>query len=196
MTENNLLEISELQRRLFTMIQIGVVDDVNHAEATVRVNIDGVLTAYLPWLCHKAGSHVSWWAPEKDEQVLILSIGGELSNGVVLPAIYQAAHLTGENTAAKHHVTYSDGTSISYDSVTHELNVNVNGGNVTLNTSGNVTVNVGGDANITAGGNVNVDGSAVNFNGGGSGGVVCQTHVCAFTGSPHPQGSTTVKGGG
>lgn len=194
MTENNLLEIAELQRRLFTMIQIGKVTAVNHADATVRVNIDGVLTTDLPWLSQKAGNNFTWWSPEENEQVLVLSIGGELTNGVVLPAIYQSGQLTADNTETKHHTTYSDGTSISYDTATHELLVNINGGNVTINTTGNIQATAEGDAVVNASGDVRVDGENIILNGGLAGGVVCEQHTCSFTGSPHPHGSSKIKG--
>lgn len=54
----------------------------------------------------------------------------------------------------------------------------------------------GSEIAIKKNGDVTIDGPNVLVNGGGSGGVVCASHVCAFTGSPHPQGSTTFKGGG
>lgn len=204
MTPNYRLELDEIQRRLFTMIQIGKVHSVNHAKARLRVaigpetkdsNEKGVITAELPWLTYRAGSDSNWWAPEVNEQVLVLSIAGELTNGVVLPAIYQNDYPAPETNKDVHCVKYADGTSIKYDRAAHTLTIDVNGGDVTLNTTANITASAGGDAKVSASGDVNVDGANINLNGGASGGVVCQSHVCAFTGSPHPQGSATVKGG-
>lgn len=86
------------------------------------------------------------------------------------------------------------------------------GGNVSQAVSGNVSQEIGGNVSAEIGGTLdaNVSGQTtlttehcqvngpvttkgdVKLDGGGSP-VVCQQHICAFTGGPHPQGSATVQ---
>lgn len=214
-TEYNLVELS---RRLENLIRHGVIAEADYTTARVRVtyNTDAqgqpVNTNWLPWLTQRASHDADWWPPEVGEQVLILSPSGDLSQGFVLPAVYQNNHPAPETVATKRRINFADGSFVEYDRAAHKLTVTVNGGDCVLNTTGNLDAaiggdalintngkldaTVGGDANVAATGNVNVDGTAINLNQGTSGGVVCQLHVCALTGSPHPQGSVTVKGGG
>jgi len=206
-----LLDIVELQRRLFSLIQVGVIQSADYPNAVVRVQVGDNLTGWLPWLTTRAGGDRNWWAPEVGEQVVILSPSGDLAQGMVLPALYQTANPAPVNAETVHQTIYEDGTIVEYDRAAHKLTVNVQGGDVLVTTThninasadgnvdvaagGNANVNAGGDADVNATGNVNIDGALVKFNGGASGGVVCQLHVCSFTGAPHPQGSGTVQGG-
>jgi hypothetical protein len=75
----------------------------------------------------------------------------------------------------------------------HQVTLSESG--VTIITSGDAMIQAGGDVMIQAGGQVAVDGATVVVNGGSAGGVVCQEHLCAFTGAPHIQASTTVTAG-
>jgi hypothetical protein len=66
-------------------------------------------------------------------------------------------------------------------------------GTVTLNAEGKLTLNLNGDADIIASGNVKVDGAKIDLGDGVLGAVVTTQHICAFTGAPHPQGSSKVN---
>lgn len=200
--------IAELSRRLANVVRLGTVHSADYQSARVRVQYDEtdegepVITAWLPWVTTRAGNDRSWWAPEVGEQVVVLSPGGELVNGVVMPAIYQQDHTAPESDPNKHVTVYEDGTRIEYDREAHRLAVKVVGdmaldvdGDVSAAVGGDFAADVGGDAAVKANGDVLVDGSSVVLNGGSAGGVVCQKHVCAFTGSAHPQASGTVKVG-
>lgn len=215
MSEYNLVEIS---RRLENLIRVGVIAETDYNAARVRVTYgideDGTPTNtdWLPWLTQRASNDVDWCAPEINEQVLLICPSGDLAQGFVLPAIYQNNHPAPLNVETKRRVNFADGSFIEYDRAAHKFSLTVNGGDCVINTTGNIDaaaggnalVNAGGNIDATAGGkaivnatgNVEVDGAKIIMNGGLSGGVVCQTHVCSLTGSPHPQGSTTVSSGG
>jgi len=83
----------------------------------------------------------------------------------------------------------------------HSVVINADGvtvnttGDASVNADGNVSAAAGGNASIKAAGTAKIDGSTVVLNGGKAGGVVCQTHACAFTGLAHPVGSATVTAG-
>jgi phage baseplate assembly protein V len=53
---------------------------------TCHVNTGGNLTDRLHWLTPYAGGVRICWAPPVGEQVLLLSLGGELDTAFVLPA--------------------------------------------------------------------------------------------------------------
>lgn len=198
------LNIIELQRRLFNLIQVGTVHSADYPKALVRVALGELVTGWLPWLTARAGADRSWWAPSVGEQVVVLSPSGELVQGMVLPALFQTAHPAPGNAETLHHTAYGDGSFVEYDRATGQMTVTNNVGNTLMNSvgdldaavGGNAIVNAAGDVDIDAGGTATVDAASIVLNGGASGGLVCQAHVCAFTGSPHPQGSATITGGG
>ncbi len=87
-------------------------------------------------------------------------------------------------TPAGHQIKLDEAGDIE---ITH-----ANGNLVALRQGGNIDIIVSGDANVTATGKVVVDGSAVELNDNVFK-VVTTGHICAFTGAPHVQGSSTVK---
>ncbi len=60
-----------------------------------------------------------------DEQVIVLSPYGELSLGVVLPAIYQEKYPPPENKKEINSVKFQDGTKLSYEQEKHHLKIDV-----------------------------------------------------------------------
>lgn len=81
-------QISELYRRVNNMIRVGKVAEVDYKSARARVKIGKNTTDFLPWL---VPSTAAWIPLQKDEQVVVLSPNGDLSFGMILPALYQSA---------------------------------------------------------------------------------------------------------
>jgi phage baseplate assembly protein V len=191
--------IAEILRRIENMIRYGTIAEVDHANALVRVKYatdhdnNDILTDWRPWLTHAAASNRTWRSPEIGEQVALLSPSGNLSLALILPAIYQAAHTAPSSSASAHVTHYSDGTVVTYDTTDHKLTVDVAGGDVLINTDTHTTVNAGGNVAITAAGVATVDAPEIKLNNGA--GVVTQECICLFTGTPHSDGSATVKAG-
>ena len=86
------------------------------------------------------------------------------------------------------------------DTIGNDENKNIgNNQVVTIDTNKNVTikgnyqVNIKGTTTITSIGTTTVNGSNVNLNAdkGALGKIVTTNHICAFTGLPHPDGSST-----
>ncbi|MBA8757690.1 phage baseplate assembly protein V [Wolbachia pipientis] len=117
--------ISELNRKLANIIRIGLIKEVDYEKARVRVQVGEFLTDWLPWITSKAGRDRSWFAPNIDEQVIVLSPYGELSLGVVLPAIYQEKYPPPENKKEISSVVFKDGTKLSYEQEKHHLKIDV-----------------------------------------------------------------------
>ena len=113
----------DAERRLENICRIGSVAEVDYANARVRIETGDLLTAWLPWITRRAGPDVDWWAPEVGEQVVVLSPGGVLEDGVVLGSIYQDSYAAPANTPNIHTTRYQDGTTITYDRSAHKLTI-------------------------------------------------------------------------
>jgi len=181
---------SEQLRLINNLLRIGIVLEADYAKARLKVKMGELETAWLPWLTQRAGGDRSWWAPEVGEQVMVLSPGGDSSQGVILGALYQESSAKPGDALDEniHRVEYQNGTFIEHDRKKNELNINVQG-EMKINVSGNVEVVAEGDVNIDAGGNVAIMGKHTQAITG----VVTGESICHFTGSPHGDPSTTVK---
>ncbi|MGE4298905.1 MAG: phage baseplate assembly protein V [Desulfovibrionaceae bacterium] len=169
--------LAELERLLANVIRLGAVEEADYATARVRVRSGQVLTAWLPWLTHRAGPDATWWAPEVGEQVALLAPGGDLAQAVVLPALYQVAHPAIADVPTKHRVQYADGASWEYDREAHTLRAYVPG-NVIVLADGDVDVTVGGDATLIAGGDLDASvGGAASLTTGGDATVAAQGDI-------------------
>lgn len=117
--------ISELNRKLANIMRIGLVKEVDYEKARVRAKVGEFITDWLPWITTRAGEDRSWFSPNIDEQVMVLSPFGELSLGVVLPAIYQEKYPALENKKEVNSFKFGDGTKLSYDQEKHHFEVDV-----------------------------------------------------------------------
>ncbi|MBN3198456.1 phage baseplate assembly protein V [Pectobacterium brasiliense] len=115
--------LTEIQRLLRNMIRVGVVTHVNTADALCRVQTGDMTTGWLNWLTRRAGRSRDWWAPSIGEQVLILSIGGELDTAFVLPGIYSDDNPAPSASADALHISFPDGAVIEYEPATSALTV-------------------------------------------------------------------------
>ena len=77
----------ELQRQLDNLIRIGTVTAVRSGQC--RVKSGELETNWRPYLVPRAGNTRRRQRPTLGEQVLLLSVSGDLRNAYVLPALYQ-----------------------------------------------------------------------------------------------------------
>lgn len=120
---NTLASLQEISRLLRNMIRTGVIVEVDLDDGRCRVQTGGIVTDWLQWLTHRAGRSRTWWAPSVDEQVLILSVGGELDTAFVLPGIYSDDHPAPSASADALHIDFPDGAVIEYEPETSALTV-------------------------------------------------------------------------
>jgi phage baseplate assembly protein V len=112
---------------------VGVIAQLDEANARVIVRAGGLTTDWLPWLTMRAGEDRTWWAPEPGEQVLVLSPYGDPAQAVVLPAIYQEAHPAPGSVKTTSRVEFKDGAFVQYDREGHHYHLDVPaGGSITL----------------------------------------------------------------
>jgi phage baseplate assembly protein V len=164
--------VTELERRLNNLLRLGTVASLDAGAARVTVRSGDLLTAPLPWFTRRAGPDRDWWAPEAGEQVMILAPAGELTQGVVLPAIYRGDYPAPAATADKRRVEFLDGAFAEYDRA-----------------SGTLTVSAEGLVRIIGKGTVEIVGK----DGGAVLGSVQGHCLCMLTGHPHGHVSPTVK---
>ena len=175
---------------LKNLIRIGKVVSINPAKATARVQFsdrDSLVSHDLQVICQNTKDVKEYHMPVIGEDVvcLFMPIGVESGCGFVVGAVYAGSNAAPVSDAAKHHITFVDGTVIEYDYKTHTLKADVKG-SATLKTSGNASVEASGTLaakstgaatletaasatvkapTITLDGNVNVTGSMTVANG-------------------------------
>lgn len=136
-------DINEIYRQLNNLIRTGTVLEVNLQDGLCRVQTGELQTTWLNWLTSRAGRTRTWWAPSVDEQVLLLSIGGDLTTAFVLPGIYSDEHPAPSASADAFHITFPDGAVIEYEPETSALKVSgIKTATVTASESVDVTVPV------------------------------------------------------
>jgi len=124
MLEHN-FAIAELNRRLANIMRIGLVKEIDYKKARVRVKVGEFITDWLPWVTARAGRDRSWFSPDIDEQVMVLSPFGELSLGVVLAGIYQQKYAALENKKEVNSFKFGDGTKVLYNKENGHLEIDV-----------------------------------------------------------------------
>ena len=116
-------QITEVYRLLNNLHRTGTILEVNLTDGLCRVQTGDLQTTWLNWLTPRAGRSRTWWAPSLGEQVLLLSIGGDLTTAFVLPAIYSDEHPAPSASADALHITFADGAVIEYEPETGALTV-------------------------------------------------------------------------
>lgn len=135
------MQITEIYRLLNNLVRTGTVLEVNLKDGLCRVQTGELQTTWLNWLTPRAGRSRTWWAPSVGEQVLLLSIGGDLTTAFVLPAIYSDEHPAPSESADAFHITFPDGAVIEYEPETSALTASgIKTANVTASESVTVTV--------------------------------------------------------
>ncbi|WP_103894702.1 phage baseplate assembly protein V [Pseudomonas sp. NFACC36] len=154
-------DLPTLTRLIENLIRYGTIAAVQMKPPRVRVKTGSLTTAWLPWIALRAGADREWNPPTENEQVLLFSPSGQLSNGVVLTGLFSGHLPANGDREGLHRYTYRDGTVIEYDSVAHHLNATLtDGGTTTLTSPGGI--NLIGDithkGNYTQTGNQKVTG--------------------------------------
>lgn len=130
MTEQHVHKrISKLEKQLANLIKRGRVVAVDVENYRCKVNLEGWLTGWLPWLTHRAGGNKTWHGPEVGEQVVVFSPNGNPTQGIVTLSLYQDDYKPPANSLDIDRTTYKDGAAFTYDraSSTYSLNIPARG---------------------------------------------------------------------
>lgn len=99
----------------------------------MKVQAGPIVTGWLPWATNRAGPDRDWRAPEVGEQVVVVSPGGDLEQGVVVGSLYRAAHPAPADSAEITRTVFKDGAVMEYDRQQHFWRLAVPaGGKITL----------------------------------------------------------------
>ncbi|CAM3888145.1 phage baseplate assembly protein V [Rahnella bruchi] len=120
---NTTLQLNDIMRLIGNLVRIGKVSELDLTNARCRVLTGSNVTAWLPWMTHRAGRTRSWWAPSVGEQVLLLSMGGELNTAFVLPAVFSDASPAPSASPDALHLAFPDGAVFEYEPAQSALKV-------------------------------------------------------------------------
>lgn len=160
------LALPDLERRNANQIRFGKVSAIDLATRRVKVVSGGLETTWLPWSAGRAAAGKRRWdAPEVGEQVIVLSPGGDLRQGGVIPGFYQSAADAPSSDANKDRTQYGDGTVVEYDRATHTLVVDLGDGNSKITATRTQIVLEIGDTSMTMSASGTVFEGPVTING-------------------------------
>lgn len=138
---NTYAQLNDMLRLLNNIVRIGSITAVDLDNARCRVTSGNNTTAWLPWMTSRAGRTRSWWAPSLGEQVLLLSLGGELTTAFVLPAVFSDANPAPSASADALHLSFPDGAVLEYEPAS---------GTLTATGIKSATVNAADSISVTA----------------------------------------------
>lgn len=200
-----------IEATLREIIKAGIVSSVNPDSCSVRVTFedtDNAVSYDLPVLQQKTHKDKFYSLPDVGESVLCLFLQNGPQVGFVLGSFYNAQDVVpdgiNEDVYCKE---FEDGTRLEYDRKEHKLKADVKGtveieaeDDITIKSAKSLHIDTGSALNIKTSAsvtvdspNVTIDSNNVNLGGLAGMGVVTQQSTCAFTGGPHPVGSTKVK---
>lgn len=118
---NTTAAIAELTRRIDNLLRIGTVAEVKGN--LCRVKTGELLTQFRPFFTRRAGTAKTSWRPTVGEQVMLLSLSGDLTNAYILPALYSDDNHEPDDNANRERTVYPDGAVIEYDPESSALKV-------------------------------------------------------------------------
>ena len=124
-------DLSDLLRLQQNLIRLGTIAEVKGAEARVQLG-PTLTTEWLNWSTLRAGSRRIWSAPTIGEKVIVFSPGGDLTRGIVVPALYSQEFDASETNVSIHTTHYPDGAVAQYGHAAHALTAPHPGGTATI----------------------------------------------------------------
>jgi phage baseplate assembly protein V len=114
-------KLTEIMRLITNLIRTGTVSEVDSVNWLCRVKTGDLETNWINWLTLRAGSTRTWWQPTVGEQVMLLSLGGNLETAFALPAIYSDAFPPPDYSENGSTTQFSDGGFFQYEPATGQL---------------------------------------------------------------------------
>lgn len=183
-----------IQEALSRLIKIGEVSSVDYAAGTARVAFDdddSLVSFDLQVLHNNTIANKDYAMPDVGEDVICLFLPSG-TEGFILGSVYAGEITPPETSGAKRTVEFSDGTRISYDRETNQLDVQISGTTISANKE-SVKVNTPVSVDITGAQTVKVDTQgAVLITGAGSAKITSPT--ITLEGNVIINGAVTVSG--
>ncbi len=116
-------QLTEIMRLISNLIRTGTVTEVDRKNWLCRVKVGELETNWINWLTLRAGGARTWWCPSLDEQVVVLSMGGNLETAFALPAIYSSEFSPPSDSVDGCVTQYPDGGWFEYEPATGRWHV-------------------------------------------------------------------------
>lgn len=129
--------LSDMDRRLGNILQIGRVTEISAEAGTARVQIGDLKTPMIPVAQLRAGVIKFHWMPSAGEQVLVGAPSGDIAQAVVIMSIF-ANNAPGSN-AARPVIDIDGGTLEVNGSIELTGDVTASGISLVHHTHGGVT---------------------------------------------------------
>ncbi|MBU3823463.1 MAG: phage baseplate assembly protein V [Candidatus Oceanisphaera merdipullorum] len=117
---SQLEQIADLRRRIDNLLRLGTVTEVRKGQC--RVKSGDIQTNWRPFFTRRAGKARTSWRPSVGEQVMLLSLSGDVANAHVLPSLYQDLFDEPDDHPTRDRTVYEDGAVIEYDPEVGALN--------------------------------------------------------------------------
>lgn len=114
-------KLTEIMRLITNLIRTGTVSEVDADKWQCRVKTGDLETNWINWLTFRAGNTRTWWKPSIGEQVVLLSLGGNLETAFALPAIYSDAFPPPDYSENGSTTVFNDGGWFQYEPDTGQL---------------------------------------------------------------------------
>ncbi|WP_053143699.1 phage baseplate assembly protein V [Erwinia billingiae] len=111
-------QLTEIMRLITNLIRTGTVSEVDKDKWLCRVKTGDLETNWINWLTLRAGTSRTWWKPSVGEQVVLLSLGGNLETAFALPAVYSDAFPPPSVSEDGSVTEYPDGGWFEYEPAT------------------------------------------------------------------------------
>ncbi|WP_089671842.1 phage baseplate assembly protein V [Escherichia coli] len=112
------VQLTEIMRLITNLIRTGVVTEVDRENWLCRVKTGELETNWISWLTLRAGNARTWWRPSEGEQVVLLSLGGNLETAFALPAVYSNQFAPPSTSADACVTEHPDGGWFEYEPAT------------------------------------------------------------------------------
>jgi phage baseplate assembly protein V len=138
------------------------VDPAGTYAVKVLFQPEGVASGWLPLKAHAIGSGWGIVAlPNIGDQVLIAAPENDISQGVVIGAVYSDTQRAPPSQAGEYMLVHQNG---SFLKITNDGKVSINGDVEIDMTAPALEITTTGAVNVTAGGAVTITGSSINLN--------------------------------
>jgi phage baseplate assembly protein V len=165
MDRDELVEQRDALRRLENIAFYGTIEESDYTKARLRVKFADGVSAWLPWLERRAHDDSTWFAPEKGEQVLVVSPSGNPALGVIVGSIFQTKYPAKETTEQKASLTFSDDTKLSYDKQAHKIIIDISQqGGIEINVTGNGKESYSTTYGVSAGASMSFSAPTISIN--------------------------------
>ena len=103
-------QLTEIMRLITNLIRTGTFSELDKDNWLCRVKTGDLETNWINWLALRAGNSRTWWKPSVGEQVVLLSLGGNLDTAFALLAVYSDAFSPPSGTEDGNVTEYLDGS--------------------------------------------------------------------------------------